>query len=375
MFVLPTVLPIFEYDSTATRAVDRQRLAGGVSRGQLQISSLRIAGAIAKSIYANPTPAPLLKASLSAMALASVQWLSMSVGPTRNLRLCAQHLQGGHGLRDFSRTARVGEYGQGVCTLFMQDYLGLPIVLDFGVLCTLLGAAPPNGQATQLDFAGWSGGDFKLVESKSSFDSISIKTELREGLLQCDAGVDHLVAQGAMTPSGSFAVLTTFQADNGPLDSKIQFADPTRLGEEPPHDVHDRIARHYYVSALQALGVDRERAQDFLAVSAPNEYAEDPLPELRRRLVPVAAAGLPPFLRLTGELASDQVTGYRLYMDEEVLEAVRRGEPRPFALATEHWARDYSQALSALGDSDSLLTVWSDGLVMRLPPRERSSRS
>lgn len=367
MLMKPASLPIFEHDSATTRSVTRTPLGAGTACGQLNVSPLRVAGAIAKTIYADPETPLSVKAMLSFAAFVKVQWLSRPDKANNNLRLCARAMHSRYGLRDFSRASRIGEFGQGVCALFMQDHLKLPIVLDFGILCELLNVPYPEGGEVRPDFGGWNGGMYKLVESKSNFESTSTKTELREGLLQCDAGNLYLSAYSALKPSGSFAVLTNFQSDTGNLDSKLQFADPTDGGDLAPDEVNDMVVKYYYRCALEAFGMQTEPAIDFLRESTSDEVAEQQvLPGLSRDLVIVPTADLPPFIDLAWGWAIGYAFNYQMYIDNEVLKAIRRGSAREYQDAVNSFSEAAREVVASVQDAESPWTIWSDGLVMRL---------
>lgn len=368
MLFQPAILPIFEHDSATTRSITGMSLGAGVHQGYLDVSPLRAAGAIAKTIYADPMASLSDKVKLSCQAFLQVHSLSRPDKLTNNLRLCARTMHSRYGLRDFSRGSRVGEYGQGVCALFMQDYLKLPIVLDFGILCDLLNVPFPQNTDVKPDFAGWNGGSYKLVESKSSFASTSKKTELREGLLQCDAGAKYLSAYKALKPSGSFAVLTSFQPNSGRLESKLQFADPTDDGDEAPPEVHDQVAKYYYRCALEAFGMGTDQATSFLQKPLTGEQTERALPGVQRDLVPVPTADLPPFIEETRELTANYAFEYQMYVDQEVLAAIRSGSPQDYRGAIEGWSGAVREIRTS---TNSPWAVWSDGLVMRLNAEKR----
>ncbi|MCK9685718.1 hypothetical protein [Scleromatobacter humisilvae] len=352
-------LPIIEHASTGVRSRDGSVLGPGSIDGALNAGSLRIAGAIAKTIYANPTPSLGTKATLSMQSFASVQWLSRATAGSSNLRLVAQHVQSDLGVRDFSRSSRVGEYGQGLCSIFIQDHLHVPIVLDFGVLCGLLGIPVPSKSVKHPDFAGWLGPEYWLVESKASLAQSSVKTELREGLIQCDAGATHIAANGGWLPTRSYSVLTAFQTDAAADDTAVHFADPSRRGGRIPDDIHDRVVRHYYRSAFTALGAVGDRLDGRLSQRRIRSTFLPGFPGVRFEQI---AGGRPPsFVRPASE--SMDLQWSRLYVDARVMDALRTGQAASYQDATRRWIRDLQRSGEGVGSN---MVAWADGLVLDL---------
>ena len=61
---------------------------------------------------------------------------------SRNLRLNSNRI---HRLRDFSRTNKIGELGQGMTWLYLEEESDYPFVADFDYFCELNGIhIPPN---------------------------------------------------------------------------------------------------------------------------------------------------------------------------------------------------------------------------------------
>ncbi|MDG0857566.1 hypothetical protein [Roseateles puraquae] len=352
-------LPIFEHQSADVRAKDGKALVSVPAGKALSAGPLRIAGAIAKTLYANPQMSVGTQATLSGLALAQLQWLSTSTAASE-LRLLAQHTTNEIGLRDFSRGSRIGEYGQGLCALFVQDELGLPIVLDFGVLCDLLAVPRPKKTDPQPDFGGWLGPRYALVESKASLEAGSIKTELREGLEQCDAGVDHLDAYTKFLPVNIYSVLTAFQTDMAASGSAIHFADPTRDVPSIPDKLHDLVAKHYYRSALTALGARQRTLDDMLANRPFRAFTRRSLPASSFEGVPSRQP--PAFLLGSGVPLSDFGTA-RVYVDRQIMDALRSGVAARYEAAVKQWR-------AALDESDlqpdGHVVAWGDGIVLEL---------
>lgn len=136
----------------------------------VSVDPIRVADELVKTIHGDSLgkysdrKLALMEATASSQRLTASKQGQM----TDNLRLRECLVEHVNGLRDFSKSTRIGEYGQAICSIFVQDKLLYSIVMDFDVFCQLAGAASLSKKATRPDFVGWDGECFCLVESKAS---------------------------------------------------------------------------------------------------------------------------------------------------------------------------------------------------------------
>jgi len=365
MFISSASLPLREHPSA-----DVQRKAAHIGQGgikpPLRVGSWKIAGAIAKTVFADPSPTYVEKALRTSSAFIQLQANASLHPASSNLRLDSQRFQSPQGFRDFSGTSRIGELGQGLCALFMQDHLELPIVLDFAVLCDQLGISPPPHDVSTPDFAGWRGDEYWLVESKATLlpngeGSAKTKTKLREGISQCDAGARYIVQRGGPPPARSFCVLTEFKTDAAPDDTVIRFTDPAAVGGGIADDLHDRIAKHYYASALTALGGEADSLDNLLTKGTTKIVSLPDFPGVR--FEPVETARLPAFMGPDIRRATAGPMRPSVYIESRIVRSLRAAEARTYRIAAMQWLTDMRRSMGR----GTRLVAWADGIVWHSP--------
>ncbi|HEY8907628.1 MAG TPA: hypothetical protein VIM63_16505 [Rhodoferax sp.] len=369
MFFGTKTVDVIEFSSAATRVVNKglklTPLVLAMPWMPVSFGPLRLVGEWVKSVHANDLPSFMDDAWAKLEATSTCQRLTAPTLPHTgtNLRLRERLVGELDGIRDFSKSTRIGEYGQAVCLIFVQDKLHYPIVFDFDIFCSLAGVGVIPKTDSKPDFVGWDGEQFVLVESKASLGSDAIKTTLREGLLQCDAGSTHLAAAG-FVPAASYCVLTTFQMDTVGKNSCVNFADPE--GEpSTPDGTHMRVVNAYYRNALQALGcfgteIFRLSGDAFGGSRTFSGMGDRTFFKLRYFEKPLWIEDMSPELGLYGG-------NYSLWMDGQILDALRSGNGRSFKQKTQAFYEVVDQFEgSANVNSEQFIQVFRDGLVMVL---------
>lgn len=202
---------------------------------------------------------------------------------------------------------------------------------------------------------------------QSQLGTDAIKATLRKGLRQCEAGGAHLGTVN-FTPAAKFCVLTVFQLDSAAEDSRIKFADPEDLPSAPEW-AHRRISTAYYKSALQAKGWIGTEADPF----DQNIYTPQRVIEGigSRTFSLVGETEVPAWLEELPLPIQQQGMAYSLYLDDQILGALRQGDGRRY----KEEITDFKTAVNEVnGGADvvrqpkqpSIVQVFGDGLVMVL---------
>lgn len=151
-------------------------------------------------------------------------------------------------LRDFSKTSRVGEIGQGLTYLFAQDILKYPIINDYG---DYLKSENISTSGKTPDYVAFKNNNNAiLIESKSGFDIFDEtieKKKLTEGEKQLTVGV-NIASQLSNKPINIvnyYSVCTNVSSDDkSGKGSFISYMDP-EFKETNPRPIPYSIKRHY----------------------------------------------------------------------------------------------------------------------------------
>lgn len=168
-----------------------------------------------------------------------------------NIRLSSNRLDM---LRDFSRTSRIGELGQAIVWLYLMEN-NYPFINDFRFFCHHNNIAIPPNSSTP-DFIAQTAAisiDICLVEAKGkeTLATTSIKSKLRKGLQQCDAG-ELLLAGSAFNVQKKLAFCTEFSDENNGLDSTLSYSDPKLNANSKVRN--DLPMRLHYASWFYIIG-------------------------------------------------------------------------------------------------------------------------
>lgn len=369
MFISKRVVGIEEYDCAVVRTVDKALkiipLPLPQPKRSIEFHPLRIAGEWAKSVHAGPLPGILdlalakVESTVTSQRLTAVRY---SWGAC-NLRLRVALCGNDNGIRDFSKSNRIGEYGQAICLVFIQDTLGYPIVYDFDAFCDVSKIARLPKNAKKPDFVGVSGTQVALVESKASLGSNSIKTELREGLLQCDAGHAHLANMGGPIPASGYCALTSFQLEYAMPDTALHFADPSYDGVLSD-SAWKNLADIYYRRALLVFGCDDDFDE---LLRRPAEAGIFFFPGIEeRRFIKLSVREKPEWLTTNGHRFGRRNVIYTVWFDVGILKALHTGDGQVFRDQT----AAYRQAVTAFEASQrrtrSIVQAYRDGLFIHI---------
>lgn len=365
MFIQSRKIEIEEYSSADVRLVDRRKLTPitpTIPSKSLSFGPLRIVTEWVKGVHAEDLPKRTDRTLANLETTAACQRLTarLRYGAGENLRLRGALMGSYEGIRDFSKSSRVGEYGQAICRIFVQDQLIYPIVFDYDIFCALAGAIVLSKNETKPDFVGWDGEYFVLVESKASLGSGAIKTTLREGLLQCDAGSANLSLVGYI-PAASFCVLTTFQLDTSTEDSSIHFADPE--GEpSTPEGTHKLLIDEYYRTTLEALGWFGDLTK-LLAENA-DRRVQTLFRQSGRRFVELPDCEKPAWIEEMSPELGLYSGHYSLWIDFQVLSALRSNNGKTY----KEVIRQYYNAVGVYGQdldgNEPIVQFFKDGLAI-----------
>jgi hypothetical protein len=253
MFILSRYIDAYEHSSSSVTAINKSKTIPSPHPKRLRVGLVRLAVAVAKTMHSNPIgKAEFFFAVQEQISALQRHTASHSTNP-RNLRLKESYFYRNLGLRDFSKSTIEGQYAQAINFLFFQDILGIPALLDFDWYCRDKIIPQLDQGISRPDFVACERNGYWLIESKANLESNSVKTKLREGLLQCASGQTHLMANGHAAPVRSYSSLVSFRLSNSNEDTVIHYADPEHAPNQREFDALGFL-RTYYEIALKAIG-------------------------------------------------------------------------------------------------------------------------
>lgn len=254
MLISSRFIESFEYKSNEISKTDHVKAITITTKPKkLRVNAVRLAAAVAKTMHSNKIhPIEFFFATGEQISALQRHTASFSTN-NNNLRLRDTYFYKNRGLRDFSKTTIEGQYAQGINFLFFQDILGQPAIIDFDKYCRDEGIAELPSGSSRPDFIGYKNGSYWILESKANLESNSVKPELRDGLLQCDAGKTHLTNNGLAAPARSYCALVSFHLESSQKDTIIHYCDPTSPRNNREFDAI-KFLKRYYETTLSALG-------------------------------------------------------------------------------------------------------------------------
>jgi len=199
-------------------------------QSSLRLSGWKMAIALARTLCSNH----LDQKEFYYDVISSIYSLTLIVHkPMNNFRLKSNRL---NRLRDFSRTNKIGELGQATVWLYLMEN-GYPFITDFDFFCNQNGIVVPANYSTP-DFVAQNSAksiNLCLAESKAkeTISTTRLKTNLKDGLNQCDSG-ELLINGNGNTPFQivkKIAFCTEFSDENNQINSQLNFSDPENFND------------------------------------------------------------------------------------------------------------------------------------------------
>jgi len=174
-------------------------------------------------------------------------------GQSNDLRLNSTRI---HRLRDFSRTNKIGELGQGITWLYLEEESDYPFVADFNYFCEINGIHVPPNSSTP-DFVSQDTNHSTkicLAESKGKElnSKTTIKKSLKKGLKQCDYGEILIKKKQPFKVAKKLVFCSEFSNENDPSNSNLHFTDPNK--EIIEFSENELIYKLHYASWFYLIG-------------------------------------------------------------------------------------------------------------------------
>lgn len=164
-------------------------------------------------------------------------------------------------LKDFSKTSRIGEIGQGITYMVIQKIYGYPIINDCKIFASTQGIQISGKTPDFIASKGKLNNRFILVESKSGWDMSeklekSNMTQALEQLANAEQAFNN--SSKKINISNSYAVCSSIApiSKKPQQNSFISYIDP--VGEEINDGNFEKIALNHYAKFFILAGMHEE---------------------------------------------------------------------------------------------------------------------
>lgn len=155
-------------------------------------------------------------------------------------------------LRDFSKTAKLGELAQGITCLISQNILGYPFVNDYHGFLKNKGMQiiNKNKSPDYILYKGLNSNQISLIESKCQYRqrNKSSKDKLKKALIQCKSGANYINNNFfKYQVSKYYGLCLNINNEKSIFSSEVDFVDP-KIESENLETSSDDLIRYYYAS-------------------------------------------------------------------------------------------------------------------------------